>query len=316
MSNAKIIADYLVKNDNYYIIVHKNPDGDCLGSAKAICLSLRQIGKKAKVVLPNPVSKRLEFMWDKDLEDGDFPCTTALCTDVASFGQMGGLYDTVFKEAPRSLCIDHHGTNSGYADLNLVDEKSAATGEIIYDIINEMGILLNETLATALLISIADDTGSFQYSNTTSKTHRIVSELYKVIPDAEPTMRALYNTHTAGEIEALKQLIVTFEYHFNGRVCFAVADTQKLEKMGADRSNIDAWVGLPRSVEGVEVAAVFKINSPNEIKVSFRSNDFVDVSKVAAKFGGGGHVKAAGATFYDTIDNVKEKVLNELGGIV
>ena len=138
MSSAKRIADYLLQNDNYHIIVHKNPDGDCLGSSKALCLALRSYGKNAKVILPNEVSPRLLFMWNEELETGDFPCECVVCTDVASIGQMGCLYEECFKDAPKSVCIDHHGTNEGYADINYIDATSAATGEMILEIIEHM----------------------------------------------------------------------------------------------------------------------------------------------------------------------------------
>ncbi|MBR3933661.1 MAG: bifunctional oligoribonuclease/PAP phosphatase NrnA [Clostridia bacterium] len=316
MNLAKQIADYLLKNNNYYILVHKNPDGDCLGSASALCLALRSLGKNAKVVLPNQPSPRLMFMWDDALEIGEFPCDTAICTDVASFGQMGELYETVFKNAPHSVCIDHHGTNDGYANINYIDALSAATGEIILKIIEAMDVELTVSMAKSLLVSVADDTGSFQYSNTTVHTHLTAARLYEVIPDPEPVMRALYGTHTFEEVEVLKAVIPTMEYHFGGSVCMMFADIEKIKALGADPSNIDAWVGLPRSVKGVEVAAVFKIHSNSEVKVSFRSNDYIDVAKLAAKFGGGGHMRAAGATFFESVESAKEKILNELKKLV
>lgn len=316
MNSLEKIADYLKNNNNYHIIVHKNPDGDCLGSAKALCIALKNLGKNAKVVLPNPVSPRLCFMWDTELEKGDFPCDTAVCVDVASFGQMGDLYESVFKNAPHSLCIDHHGTNTGYADINCIDGESAAAGELIFELINLLGVDLSISMAESLLVSIADDTGSFQYSNTTPRTHMIASKLYEIIPEPEPVMRALYGTHTFGEIEVLKNIIPTLEYHLDGRVCMIFADLKQIEMLGADPSNVDAWVGLPRSVKGVEVAAVFKIHNDSEVKVSFRSNDYVDVSDLAAKFGGGGHMRAAGATFFESADSAKQKILEELKKLV
>ena len=316
MNSLKEIADYLKNNNNYYIIVHKNPDGDCLGSAKALSLALKNLGKNAKVLLPNSASPRHEFMWSTQLEDGDFPCENAVCVDVASIGQMGELYETSFQKSPSSVCIDHHGTNSGYAHLNFVDAKSAATGEIIFELLELMNISISIPIAEALLVAIADDTGCFQYSNTSSKTHKIVSCLYEIIPNPEPIMRSLYGTHTLGEIEVLKLVAPSLEYHLDGRVCFMFADLEKVKTIGADPSNVDAWVGLPRSVKGIEVAAVFKIHSSSEVKVSFRSNDYVDVSALAAKFGGGGHVRAAGATFFESVMSAKEKILNELKKLV
>lgn len=316
MYDAKSIADYLVSNDNYHIIVHKNPDGDCLGSAKALCLALRKTGKNAKVLLPNEVSARLSFMWDKSLEDGDFPCGTAVCVDVASYGQMGSLYESAYRNAPKTLCIDHHGTNEGYADLNFIDGTAAATGELIYDIVCKMGADITPETATAILVAVADDTGSFQYSNTTAKTHLVAAELYKIIPDPEPVMRALYGTHTLGEIEVLKSVIPSLEYHIDGKVCILTADTRQIKNMGFEPSCVDAWVGLPRSVEGVEVAVILKIHSENEVKASFRSNDCVDVSALAAKFGGGGHMRAAGATFFESAESAKEKILKEIERVI
>lgn len=316
MSSAKQVAQYLLKNDNYHILVHKNPDGDCLGSAGALCLALRSLDKKAKVILPGEVSPRLLFMWNQELEMGDFPCECVVCTDVASIGQMGQLYEECFKDAPKSVCIDHHGTNEGYADINYIDATSAATGEMILEIIEYMECELTESIARSLLVSVADDTGSFQYSNTTVRTHLTAAKLYEVIPDPEPIMRALYGTHSFGEITTLKALVPTMEFHLGGRVCMMFADIGKIESLGADKSNVDAWIGLPRSVEGVEVAAVFKILSDSEVKVSLRSNESVDVSLLAAKFGGGGHERAAGVTFTEGVDTAKAKLLEELVKLV
>ncbi|MBQ6894340.1 MAG: bifunctional oligoribonuclease/PAP phosphatase NrnA [Clostridia bacterium] len=316
MNSLKEIAVYLKQNNNYAVIVHKNPDGDCLGCAGALCLALRNMGKNASVVLPNPHSPRHDFIWDKNLEEAQFTPECAVCVDVASISQMGIAYDEHFKKLSASCCIDHHGTNEGFADFNYIDAKSAACGEIIYELLREMEAQITIPIAKFLLVAIADDTGSFQYSNTSSATHMIVSELYKIIPDPEPIMRALYGTHTKQEIDTLKEIVPSLEYHMDGKVCFMFANIEKIKSIGADPSNVDAWVGLPRSVKGVEVAAVFKILSDNEVKVSFRSNDYVDVSDLASKFGGGGHIRASGATFFESADSAKKKILQELKKLV
>lgn len=316
MNKLKEIALYLKENNNYAIITHKNPDGDCLGCAKALCLALKGMGKNAFVVLPNPNSPRHDFMWDKSLEEKSFTPQCALCVDVASISQMGNSFEEAFQKLSKSVCIDHHGTNSGFADLNYIDSKSAACGEIIYELLKVMEIEITEEIAKALLVAIADDTGSFQYSNTSAKTHEIVSYLYKIISNPEPIMRALYGTHTKQEIDTLKEIIPSLEYFLDGKVCFMTANLDRIIKIGADPSNVDAWLGLPRSAKGVEVAAVFKIHSQNEVKVSFRSNDYVDVSALASKFGGGGHIRAAGATFFEGVDSAKQKILKELKKLV
>ncbi len=316
MNKLKEIALYLKENNNYAIITHKNPDGDCLGCAKALCLALKNMGKEAYIVLPSPNSPRHDFMWDNSLEEKSFAPQCALCVDVASISQMGNSFEETFQKLSKSVCIDHHGTNEGFADLNYIDSKSAACGEIIYELLKVMGTEITEEIAKALLVAIADDTGSFQYSNTSAKTHEIVSQLYKIISNPEPIMRALYGTHTKQELDTLKEIIPSIEYFLDGKVCFMTANLDRIIKIGADPSNVDAWLGLPRSAKGVEVAAVFKIHSQNEVKVSFRSNDYVDVSALASKFGGGGHVRAAGATFFEGVDSAKEKILKELKKLV
>jgi len=316
MNTVTEIADFIKENDNFVIIPHRRPDGDCLGSSSALLLSLRQLGKNARIALPSEVPGRLAFMWDESFEEGTFPADNVIAVDVADPHMMLDLYDEYFCNAKKTLCIDHHGTNCGYADLNCIKANAAAAGEIVYGVITAMGTKLNREIAEKLFVSIADDTGGFQYSNTTSETHGIISKLYTYGVESDDIMKKLFATHTMAEMELLKFVTKRLEYYFGGKVCTSYVDSEALEKSGAEMSQADAWIGLTRSAEGVEVGVMFKVADENEIRVSLRSNRYVDVSAVAQKFGGGGHVRAAGVTFYEGLESAKKKLLDEFEKLV
>jgi len=316
MNKLTEIADYLKENNNYAILPHKNPDGDCLGSSTALFLALKSIGKNVRIVLPSPVNERLSFLWDDSFSEGNFEVETVICIDVASFGMMGDMYEQIFTSAPARICIDHHGTNEGYAGLNYVDSSSAATGEIIFDLICLMGLKFDSDIAQRLLVAIADDTGCFQYSNTTFRTHEVASELYKHDIDSRSIMNRLYNFHKKSEIEILKILLRNIEYYCGGKVCMTHITHEDVVTCGGDFSQADAWISLMRSAENVEVGMLFKVHSESEVKVSLRSNEYVDVAEVAHTFGGGGHVRAAGVTFSENWNDAKSKLIKKLEKLV
>lgn len=316
MQTVNEIVQYLKEHNNYVIIPHRSPDGDCLGSSSALVLALRLMGKNARISLPSPVTKRLDFIWDESYESGDFECETAVSVDVASDYMMLDLFENIYQKADFRMCIDHHATNNGFGDMNLVDSGAAATGEIIYRIISGLGIEINKEIAERIFVAIADDTGGFQYSNTTAYTHSIVAELYKYNINSDDIMRSLFATHTMSELNLLKFVTARMEYHFGGKLCLSYVDSEALEISGAEMSEADAWISFTRSGEGVEVGLMFKILSPEEVRVSLRSNSYVDVSAVAGKFGGGGHVRAAGVTFYNGYEDAKYKLLNEIEKLV
>ncbi len=316
MNTIEQTAKFLKEKDNFIIIGHRSPDGDCTGSASALLLALRTLGKRAKIMLPTPVTERLEFIWDKSYEEGDFSPETVIAVDVADPQMMLGLYEDVFKKAKNTVCIDHHATNKGYADVNCVDSGASAAGEIVFQVIEQLGINPDKQIGEKIFVAIADDTGGFQYSNTTDKTHRIAAKLYKLGIDSAEIMRLLFDTHTKAEMQLLKFVTSRMEYHLGGKVCTTWIDSHALEASGAQMHNADAWIGLTRSSDGVEVGIMFKLIGENEIRVSLRSNKYVDVSAIASHFGGGGHKRAAGITFNESYEQAKKKLLSELEKLV
>jgi len=316
MNTIQQTANFLADHDNFIIIPHRSPDGDCIGSSASLLLALRSLGKKAKIALPSPITERLMFIWDESYENGDFSPETVIAVDVADPQMMLGLYDEFFASAKHTVCIDHHGTNSGYADVNCILSDAAAAGEIVFQIIEELGVCIDKKIAERIFVAISDDTGGFQYSNTTDNTHRIAAKLYKSGINSSEIMRLLFDTHTKCEMELLKYVTSRMQYHLDGKVCTTWIDDVALKACNAQMHNADAWIGLTRSSDGVEVGIMFKLITDKEVRVSLRSNKYVDVSAVARKFGGGGHVRASGVTFYDGMEDAREKLLDELAKLV
>ena len=305
------IAQLISQKDNFVIIPHRNPDGDCLGSAVGLAYALRDMGKTIYVSLPNPVGDRLQFMWDESLATpAGFACDVCIAVDVASTYMMAQLEDEIFNSAPCTVCLDHHGTNGGFAQYSFVDGNAAACGEVIYRLLEHMGVEIDKKIASALYGAIASDTGSFRYSNTTRDTHRITAKLIDAGIDAAGIMKRLFETKKPSELGAMSGIIANMEYHFDGKVCLTYADNELLEKYGVTFDGIDEYVGVPRTVEGVEVGVFLKCYGPTETKVSLRSNEYVNVAELAASIGGGGHLRAAGVTVEDNLDNTKKIILD------
>ena len=290
------------------VTVHRNPDGDCLGSAAALVIALRSIGKEAYVFCSSPIPERLRFIAGEEFQTS-FRDSWDLCiaVDVAEDYMMEDVFETVFSKADATACIDHHKTNKGYADVNYVDGEASAAGEIIFDFIcNFLDVEITAEIAERLYAAIASDTGSFRYSNTTWKTHHIVSELLKTGFDSSEVMYRLFEKKSASQLALHAEVVSNLKFYENGKICMAYVDSGMLRKYSMTFDEADDLATLPRTIDGVEVGVYIKVRSDNECKVSLRSNKYVDVSEVAALLGGGGHLRASGLTVNDTLEKTIE----------
>ena len=314
MTDIAKIADVIKNNNSFAIAVHVNPDGDCLGSSSALLIALRSMQKKAHILLDGDVPKRLSCLVDEDFfgnPDDDYDVCIAV--DVASTYMMGSVFERAFRRAPVTCCIDHHGTNSGYADYNFVDADAAAAAEAVYVFIKDyLKAEITAPIAERIYTAIASDTGSFQYSNTTSRTHDIASELLKYNFDAPAVMRNLFEKKTLNQLLLKSEVISALEFFCDGKVCFATVDRPLLEKYSMAFEHADDLASLPRSIDGVEVGVYIKEKGKNEVKLSLRSNEYIDVAAIAQKLGGGGHIRAAGVTMHCTKEQAVKTVIEEI----
>lgn len=314
----KKIAEFIKENDNFVIIPHRNPDGDCLGSACALLLGLRGLNKRAYISLPEESSSRLSFLWREEYRTPvDFSCDVCIAVDVAATYMMAHLYESIFANAPKTACIDHHSTNNGYADINVVVPEASAAGEVVFDLLkNHLNCTMTEDICTCLYSAISSDTGCYRYSNTTDATHNIASYLVGSGIDAAAINRKLFETKTIGSIKIYGDIVDTMEFYCDGKVCFVHVDAAMLDKYGMTFDMVDEFSTLPRNIEGVEVGAFFKVKGDNDIKVSLRSNAYVDVSQIAASLGGGGHKRAAGVSIKASLPDAKSLIIGAIQNMI
>ncbi len=308
------IADALRGAGSVDIITHILMDGDAIGSAVALCLALRSEGKTANVITEDNTIEYLQFlekgcvMSIDDAEGGADICVALDCGVRSRFPER----ERIFDSAGLTVCIDHHETSEGLADMNYIDPKAAATGELIFDLLKVMEIQIDTDIAACLFAAIATDTGNFMYSNTTKKSHEVVTALYDTGFDAYDVSVRLYENEPYRKITLHGDVVSKAQMYAGGRIIMAKVSRELLDAHGASFEDTEGIVSILRSIKGVEAAALVKEKRPDEIKVSFRSKEYADVAKAASKFDGGGHKRAAGCTIHEDLDTAFEMVRSAL----
>lgn len=313
-NTLKEIGEQLLSAHRILLFPHMQIDGDAYGSAVALCLALRKIGKEAYILLEDKVPAFLAFLTSDFCLEGDPPFESAdvsVAIDCSDVGRFEHRKDWYFKGSV-SICVDHHMTNNLFADYNYIDSKAAATGEIIYDLLKSMGCKINGEIADALYAAITTDTGNFRYSNTTKRTHLIVADLYGYGLNHTKVCVQIYENVRKERVklsaEALKEMQVLCQ-NTAGIVCV----TQKmLEENQAGMEETEGIIDTLKSIEGIEIAALLKEKEKDIIKVSLRAKSYANVANIAQKFQGGGHIKAAGCTIYAPLEAAKQKIIEAI----
>ncbi len=294
------------------VFVHVTADGDALGSALALKCALESNGKLVDLYLNEKISQRLEFLGEycdceyfTELKQNNYDTVVALdCADEKRFGKF---QDYVAKHE-NCINIDHHFTNTKYANFNYVDSDAAATGEIIAHLFEEMKFKLNKEIASLLYVAISSDTGCFAYSNSTPKTHMVAAKLISLGIDSAKINRFLFNTVTLVELNLKSHIINNLKIFYEGKLAIAVITEKDLEKFGASYENTEGLVDLLRSIKGVEVGCLIKEKDGNT-KGSIRTNAYVDAAYISSIFGGGGHIRAAGFSTEICVEKTLEKIV-------
>lgn len=288
--------------DTILVTTHRNPDGDAIGSLLGMGHILKRLGKDTIVYCPDAVPKTMQFLPGSDevtLElDGleEFDLTIALDLADASL-----LPDGFPSEESRGtlVIIDHHCQHDDLGDF-IIRQEAAAVGEMLFELAGELLWPLDAAIAECLYTSIVADTGSFRYSSTTAKTHKIAAELLEA--GAKPWVVAtqLYESFPLRRQRLLGEVLNTLEISEDGRFASLYCTPEMLQKTGSAKEDLDGLINLGRSIENVEIAAMLRVESADTIRVSFRSKGRIDVGELAAQFGGGGHRNAAGCTLQET----------------
>lgn len=274
------------------VMVHKNPDGDAIGSAVATVLYLRERGVDAALLSPDPIPERLQFLCEGvPLFEGTVH--ELITVDVASPAQAGRL-SHLLDSCDTVYMIDHHEMSTPFAP-HYIRPEASAVGEVLYELFSAKGAPLTQRIATALYAAIASDTGCFRFQNVRPETHRAAAALLACGVPAAELSRRLFDIRTDGELSAIGYAIENSRSYFGGRLSVLTVSRAALAESGCCEADFDGVIDTVRSRRGVEVAAVIRERADGTIRMSLRTTG-ADAASLCAKFGGGGHRVAAGCT--------------------
>lgn len=309
-NKIKQIADKLTEATEIVLLSHMSPDGDTIGSMLALGLALENMGKRVYYYNPDFVPANLKFLPGSDkIQDRlpDLPPSIMVYIDCAE-GSRAIVPPAEYMYEVSIINIDHHISNTYYGNLNYVEPSTAATGEIIYKLLKKISATITKDIAINLYAGIVTDTGRFSYSNTTPKSLKIASELFKTGLDLVMLNDILFEQKSLQQIKLFQRALNSLEFSNDGKLAVLTLTKDDFEETGAEPSLSDGFVNYARNIDNVEVSVLFKEYNRSGIKVSFRSNEWLDVNKIARRLGGGGHIRASGCTLNFSLIEVKKQV--------
>ena len=299
-------AQWLAQRDRFLIISHRRPDGDTLGSTAALCLGLRQLGKTAHILENSEITQLYRHLHagltKPQMEAGD----TLVTVDVASPGMLGEAARVL--EDKITLRIDHHCTATSFTPFELVDGDAGACGEIIYDILMDMGVTLDKPLAEALYTAVSTDTGCFRYANTTAHSFAVAAACAAAGGDLHTINQNVFDTNSLARLKMQSWIIQNLRLYQDGQVAVCALPLAVEQEIGVNEDDMENISGFPRSIAGVKIAATLRETGDGKVKISVRALPGYDASMVCAQFGGGGHKGAAGANTMLPLEAAAEAV--------
>lgn len=288
------VASFLQENDHFLILSHRRPDGDTAGSSAALCRILRNQGKTAHILENPELTDRFRWLHQGLTKPEAEPEDTLICVDVAAPGMLPGAHAHLAERI--RLRIDHHASATSFTELELVDPHAAATGEIIYDISQQLQQDMDAATADALYVAVSTDTGCFRYSNTDHHTFLVAAACSKAGARVYELNQELFETNTLGRLKIQAWIVENMKLLRDGRMAVVAIPRQVEQDIGVTDDDMDNISSFPRTVAGIEVAATLRESADGEIKLSVRAIPGYDATRIAVRFGGGGHKAAAGAS--------------------
>ncbi|MGI6538739.1 MAG: DHH family phosphoesterase [Caldicoprobacterales bacterium] len=308
-------ALHLIENSHRIaLIAHVQPDGDAIGSCLALAETLKETGRIIDIYCQDEIPVFLHFLKgavnikkkNQDISTYDL----GIAIDCSDEERMGTCID-IFKSAKNTMNIDHHISNTYFAMLNIVDHKAAATGEIVYKILRLLDNkkIIRKPVAEALYTAISADTGGFRYRNTTAESYRIAAELVECGIDVEYITDKLYKTNSIERIRLLEKALGSLTLYNNNQIAIISITQKDLAVTGAKEYEIENMVNYAKDIVGVKIGILMKEANDGSVRVSFRSKDEIDVSRLAEQYGGGGHKAAAGTTIRMSMERARDAIL-------
>ncbi len=308
------VVEVIRSHSSFLLTTHVNPEGDAIGSEVALALGLEKLGKEVYVFNQDPVPYFLEFLRGSELvkttpPNGTYEVAILLdCGSPERTGVVGGFVESFDK----LVCIDHHITNGGYGDSFYVVPEASSTGELVCDLLECLEVDIDIPIGEAIWVAIATDTGWFRYSNTTERSLDIAKKLLSLGVKPWDISEKMYGNDPPERFRLLSRILSNMELVAGGKVAGITIRRKDMEEFGATFDYLEGFINYPRSIKGVLVAVSFREEDDGRVKVSLRSKGDVRVDEFAARFGGGGHEKAAGFTLAGNVDDVKKITFEKL----
>jgi len=299
------IADEIHRRQRFVLSSHVRPDGDAIGSQLAMAFALWQLGKDVRLVnhdapptpmLVFPGVPKIEVA--SHIEDPGDAVIVMECGELSRTGVEG--FERGFV-----INIDHHLGNTSYGTLNWFDSSAAACGEMVFDLVRELGVQLTPEIATHVYIAILTDTGSFHYSNISPRTFDICRQCVEAGIDPPAIAGAIYDSNSLGRLKLFGAVLSKMELDTSGHVATVYVDQKLARDCGGTYEDTEGIVNLPLTVKDIEAVAFFKEAGPDDWRVSMRSKGNVDVNAIAKQFGGGGHKNASGCNANGKFEDLK-----------
>src|SRR5437773_8153504 len=318
--NFEEIGQILRDHQRFAVLGHVRPDGDALGSQLALALSLQQLGKEVRVWNEDGMLEKYSFLPRAELltkpPSSPENVDVAIALDTAIQNRLGTALAAV-RSAKIWINIDHHLSNPGYGNIAYVDPSAPATAEIVFGLIKSQRLPFNRDIAENLYAAISTDTGSFQYPKTSAHTLEIAAELIRAGLDVGRTNQQLYENYPRRRLELLRELLRTMRFEHGVRVASVSLSLKTAAGLGVLPEDNEGLIDHLRAVRGVIVAVFFEELADGKVRVSMRSkSEKVNVCAICEKFGGGGHVLAAGARVRGSLAEVERKILEEVRDVV
>ena len=318
MASAKTeICDAIHARRKFLITSHARPDGDSIGSQLAMFYALEALGKEVRVVNADPAPEHyMDFPGADHIE----VARSVVETDAEALIVMesGDLARTGVAglEGRFTINIDHHQGNTHYGALNWVDESAAACGEMVFDLIEVLGVPLTIEIATHVYLAILTDTGSFHYANITPKTFDICRRLVEAGVNPGAMARRVFDQNSFGKLKLIGALLAQMDLLDGGRLAAMYLDDDVMNATGTTYNDTEGLINLPLTAREIQAVVFFKLGADGDIHVSMRSKYDVNVREIAARHGGGGHKNAAGFKIKGPLRDIRDGVLKELSDAI
>jgi phosphoesterase RecJ-like protein len=310
------IVEAVRARQRFVVTSHARPDGDAIGSAMAMAFALRQMGKEARVVSADPAPPPL----------APFPGVTEIEVtprvadpgDAVMVMECGSLSRTGIEGLERGYVvnIDHHVGNSMYGALNWFDVSAAACGEMVFDLVNALGVPLTREIATHVYVAILTDTGSFHYSNITPRTFDISRRCLEAGVDPSSIARTVFDSNSLARLRLHNAILNRMELDASGRIATLWVDRAMTAALGATYEDTEGVINVPLTVREIVAVAFFKEQGPDDWRVSMRSKGDVDINAIAKEFGGGGHKNASGCNASGRLDRLKKQFETKIASAI